>query len=155
MFCHCICSPYFYAHTHLHRRMHRRILFCSVLFLCISIMAQKQKNMHFWLSMIHMIHISDVVTISSIPRLQWYIQIHMIDFVLAVEQPIEEDVISCLKNGTHIKIGDDNDRDVDDCVYWFDTSVKVGWYPSAINCCHCHTIIIIGATHSEWPISLQ
>jgi len=41
----------------------------------------------------------------------------MIDFVLAVEQPIEEDVISCLKNGTHIKIGDDNDRDVDDCVY--------------------------------------
>jgi len=62
-----------YAHTHLHRRMHRRLLFCSVLFLCISIMAQKQKNMHFWLSMIHMIHISDVVTISSIPRLQWYI----------------------------------------------------------------------------------
>ena len=45
-----------------------------------------------------------------------YIQIHMIDFVLAVEQRIEEDVISCLKNGTHIKIGDDNDRDVDDCV---------------------------------------
>ena len=29
-----------------------------------------------------------------------YIQIHMIDFVLAVEQRIEEDVISCLKNGT-------------------------------------------------------
>jgi len=44
----------------------------------------------------------------------------MIDFVLAVEQRIEEDVISCLKNGTHTKSGDDNKM------------VKVGWYPSLL-----------------------
>ena len=45
---------------------------------------------------------------------------HMIDFVLAVEQRIEEDVISCLKSGTHTKSGDDKKM------------VKVGWYPSLL-----------------------
>jgi len=53
LFCHCICSPYFYA-----QHLHRRILFCSVLFLCISIMARKQKNAFSYIPMIHSWYIS-------------------------------------------------------------------------------------------------
>ena len=70
-----------------------------------------------------------------------YIQIHMIDFVLAVEQRIEEDVISCLKNGTHTKSGDDNKMLTIVSIWYKRESWLVSF--SANNCCHCHTIIIL------------